>query len=151
MPKGVPTGAYACSCGAPFKSGALTNTTTAVDGSFALRNVPVGSDGPLVLQVGKWRRALEVDVTACQDNPQDDRSLTLPVSVTAGTGDSMPDIAVSTGMADSLECRPVRVGVAESEFVAGSASTDHVHIFSGGGSSPSRSTPACRLHLRRQK
>ncbi len=134
LPKGVPTGADKCSCGALFQSGALANTTTAVDGSFKLNNVPVGSSVPLVLQVGKWRRALKVDVKKCQDNPQADKSLTLPGTVAAGSDDNMPDIAVSTGEADSLECLLVRIGVSESEYVAGAAATGHVHIFSGGGS-----------------
>ena len=43
LPKGVPTGNDACSCGALFESGALTYTNTAVDGTFTLSNVPVGS------------------------------------------------------------------------------------------------------------
>src|SRR5580698_6459311 len=62
LPKGVPTGADACSCGALFESGALTNTTTAVDGTFTLTNVPVGSQVPLVLQIGKWRRQVTINV-----------------------------------------------------------------------------------------
>jgi hypothetical protein len=135
LPKGVPTGADACSCGALFPSGALTNATTAVDGSFTLKNVPVGTSVPLVLQVGKWRRALKINVNACQDNAQADKSLTLPGTVAAGSDDSMPDIAVSTGEADSLECLLVRIGVAETEYVAGSSTSGHVHIFSGGGTS----------------
>ena len=62
LPKGVPTGADACSCSALFKSGAITSTTTGVDGSFTLTNAPTGSAVPLVLQVGKWRRSLTIDV-----------------------------------------------------------------------------------------
>jgi hypothetical protein len=132
LPRGVPTGDEACACGALFESGALVNTTTAVDGTFVLGNAPVGASVPLVLQVGKWRRVLEVKVEACQGNPQADRSLTLPGAVKAGSDDSMPDIAVSTGYADTLECLLSRVGVDDSEYVAGASSRGHVHIFSGG-------------------
>jgi len=133
LPSGVLTGADACSCGALFASGAVTNTTTAVDGSFTLKNVPVGSNVPLVLQVGKWRRLVKVNVTACTDNAQPAKSLTLPGSIPAGdTDDNMPDIAVSTGSADSLECLLVRIGVSASEYVAGTATGGHVHVFSGG-------------------
>jgi hypothetical protein len=128
----VPTGADACSCAALFKSGALASTTTSVDGSFTLTNVPAGGSVPLVLQIGKWRRSLQIDVTACQANPQSDGSLTLPGTVAAGTGDNMPDIAVSTGGADSLECLMLRMGLPAAEYVAGASTGGHVHVFSGG-------------------
>jgi hypothetical protein len=133
LPKGVPTGGDACSCSALFKSGAITSTATGVDGTFALGNVPVGNSVPLVLQIGKWRRSLHVNVAACQANAQPDRSLTLPSSVASGdTDDNMPDIAVSTGSADSLECLMRRIGLPASEYVAGPGSSGHVHVFSGG-------------------
>jgi hypothetical protein len=132
LPKGVPTGADACSCAALFKSGALTSATTGVDGSFKLTNVPVGSNVPLVLQVGKWRRSLHVNVTQCQDNAQADKSLTLPGTLGASPDDNIPDIAVSTGGADTLECLMSRIGMPASEYVAGAGGNGHIHVFSGG-------------------
>jgi hypothetical protein len=47
----------------------------------------------------------------------------------------MPDIAVSTGFADTLECLMKRIGLPDSEYVAGASGTGHVHIFSGGSPS----------------
>jgi hypothetical protein len=144
LPKGVPTGTDACSCGALFQSGAITNTTTAVDGSFTLKNVPVGAQVPLVLQIGKWRRFMKIKVTACEDNAQSDKSLHLPSTVPAGDiDDNIPDIAVSTGIADTLECLMLRVGLPKSEYVAGTSSGGHVHIFSGGvpGTTPNKANP----------
>jgi hypothetical protein len=133
LPKGVPTGADACSCSALFKSHAVASTTTGVDGTFTLTGVPAGASVPLVLQVGKWRRSLHVHVAACQDNPQLDKSLTLPKTVAAGdTDDNMPDIAVSTGVADTLECLMMRIGLPASELVAGASTAGHVHLFAGG-------------------
>jgi hypothetical protein len=133
LPKGVPTGPLACSCGALFPSGAITSTTTSVDGSFTLRGVPAGPDVPLVLQIGKWRRLVKLNVDACVDNPQPDGSLSLPATVLEGdTENSIPEIAVSTGLADTLECLMIRVGLAPTEFVAGYGTTGHVHVFSGG-------------------
>jgi hypothetical protein len=133
LPKGVPTGADSCSCAALFKSGAIVSTTTGADGSFTLGNAPTGSAVPLVLQVGKWRRVVNVNVTACKDNPQADHSLALPGTVAAGdTDNNMPDIAVSTGEADSLECLMLRMGVPATEYVAGTSSAGHVHVYSGG-------------------
>jgi hypothetical protein len=132
LPKGVPTGADACNCGALFKSGAVVSTATGVDGTFHLGNAPVGKQIPLVLQVGKWRRVLHVDTNQCADAPQADKSLSLPATVAAGSEDNMPDIAVSTGSADTLECLMKRIGLPDSEYVAGNGGTGHVHVFSGG-------------------
>jgi hypothetical protein len=132
LPKGVPAGAAACSCPALFPSAVLANAKTVSDGRFVLKNVPAGSNVPLVMQIGKWRRLVHVNVTACQDNPQPAGSLTLPSTVAPGSDDNIPDIAVSTGGADTLECLLRRVGLAASEYVAGAATTGHVHMFSGG-------------------
>jgi hypothetical protein len=135
LPRGVPTGGDSCSCGAYFASGAYTSATTGTDGSFTLNDVPVGSDVPLVIQIGKWRRVFHIGVTACQDNPQPDKSLAFLGTVPASdTDDNMPDIAVSTGEADTLECLMLRIGVPATEYVAGAAMTGHVHVFSGGAS-----------------
>ena len=133
LPKGVPTGADACSCAALYKSGGIASTSTGADGSFKLTGAPAGSAVPLVLQIGKWRRLVTINVTACQDNPQADKSLALPGTVAPGdTDDNMPDIAVSTGYADSLECLMLRMGIPANEYVAGPAGTGHVHVYAGG-------------------
>ena len=133
LDQGVPTGADACSCPALYKSGAVVITTTAVDGSFKLTNAPVGTNVPLVVQVGKWRKLFHVNVSSCKDNPQPDKSLRLPSTVPAGdTNDNIPHIAVSTGSADTLECLMSRIGLPTSEYVAGAGGTGHVHVFAGG-------------------
>jgi hypothetical protein len=133
LPRGVLTGADACSCAALFKTHALATATTAVDGSFTLKGVPAGKNKPLVLQIGKWRRLVHVDVNSCQDNPQPDKSLSLPGTVPAGdTDDNIPDIAVSTGFADTLECLMLRIGLPASEYVAGPSMAGHIHVFAGG-------------------
>jgi hypothetical protein len=132
LPAGVPTGSDACACGALFKSGMVVQTATGVDGSFKLTNAPVGNV-PLVIQVGKWRRQFMVQTTACQDTALPNKMLTLPSTVPAGdTNTSMPDIAVSTGMADTLECLMQRIGLPPSEYVAGAGGSGHVHMFAGG-------------------
>jgi hypothetical protein len=134
LPRGVPTGADACSCPALFQSGAIQTTNTAVDGTFTLTDVPVGTAVPLVIQVGKWRRLYTINVNACEPNPQP--SLAFLGTVPAGdTNDNIPDIAVSTGGADTLECLMLRIGIPTTEYVAGAATTGHVHVFSGGDDS----------------
>jgi hypothetical protein len=137
LPKGIPTGADACSCTALYKSGAVVSTTTGADGSFKLTNAPVGSAVPLVLQIGKWRKLVTIPMTSCQDNPQADKSLALPGTIPAGdTNDNMPDIAVSTGSSDTLECLMTRIGLPTTEYVAGPGGTGHIHVFSGGDPTP---------------
>jgi hypothetical protein len=133
LPKGVPTGSDACSCAALFKSGAVVSTSTAEDGTFTLNNAPVGTTVPLVIQIGKWRRQFDIKVNSCQANAVADKTLLLPNSVAANPAtDSMPEIAVSTGSADSLECLMTRIGLPATEYVAGPGGTGHVHIFAGG-------------------
>jgi len=41
---------------APVSGSPLVQTKTSFDGSFTLTNMPVGSNVPLVMQSGKWRR-----------------------------------------------------------------------------------------------
>ncbi len=133
LPRGIPAGADACSCAALFKSGAVVSTTTDVKGQFTLTNAPVGTNVPLVLQVGKWRHVVTIPtVTACTNNAQPDGSLALNSTVAPGSDDNIPDIAVSTGHSDTLECLMKRIGLPDSEYVAGPAMNGHVHIFSGG-------------------
>jgi hypothetical protein len=133
LPQGIPTGSDACSCPALYKSGAITATETNVDGTFTLPNPPVGANVPLVIQVGKWRRLFHVGVQGCKDNPLPDGALKLPSSVAAGdTDDNIPEIAVSTGSADTLECLLTRVGLPSTEYVAGGGGSGHIHIFAGG-------------------
>jgi hypothetical protein len=63
---------------------------------------------------------------------QADKSLALNATVAPGTGDNMPDIAVSTGHSDTLECLMKRIGLPDSEFVAGTSTAGHVHLYLGG-------------------
>jgi hypothetical protein len=136
LPRGVPTGADACSCNALYKSGAIVNTQTGVDGSFTLTNVPVGANVPLVIQIGKWRHMTSVTTTACQTTALSGTTLKFPTSIPPGDiNDSIPDIAVSTGGMDTLECLMLRIGIASSEYVGGSNPAGHIHIFAGGDSS----------------
>ena len=71
---------------------------------------PGGRDIPLVITIGKWRRQLNIpNVAACQ-TATDRRAAdtTLPKSMTDMTPNTtrvdMPQIAISTGSADALEC-----------------------------------------------
>ncbi len=133
-------GQDACSCSALYPTAAYASTSTSVDGTFVLKGVPVGAQ-VLVAQIGKWRRRIPIQV-GCNVTALPDRTLTLPRTVAAGdTDDNMPDIAVSTGAADTLECLLLRMGVSPAEYVAGASTAGHVHIFAGGTGSLTMTTP----------
>lgn len=107
----------------------LVSTSTDTSGSFVLKNVPVGDKIPLVMQIGKWRRKIFVDVSnKCAENKLPKADAHLPRS---GDEGDMPHIAVTTGDLDSLECLFVGMGVDSAEFVAGGDMSGHIHMFDG--------------------
>ena len=109
----------------------LVGTTTGVDGSFTLVNVPVGSNIPLVIVSGRWRRQLVIPgTTACTANPLPATFVVMPKDQTQG---DIPKIAIATGSVDSVECVLRKVGIADSEFTNPSG-TGRVNIYSGGNS-----------------
>jgi hypothetical protein len=132
IPEGI--NSLSCSCGALFNGEEpVVDTLTAPDGTFTLTNVPSGKNVPVVVQIGKWRKEIVVpDVQPCQDNPAG--NITMPKNAGDGMYVSMPNIAVSTGFADTLECLLTRIGIDEKEFSGDpNTPTAHVHIFQGSG------------------
>jgi hypothetical protein len=107
----------------------MVSTLTNTKGEFELKNVPVDKDVPIVIQVGKWRRKLTVDVTkSCAPNAVPDHAFRLPKN---GTEGDMPHIAVTAGGCDALECLLRGIGIDDSEFVAGASTGGHIHVFNG--------------------
>ena len=108
----------------------LVGTTTAVDGSFTLVNVPVGSNIPLVIVAGRWRRQLVIPgTTACTANPLPANFVVMPQNQTQG---DIPKIAIATGSVDAVECVLRKVGIADSEFTNPSG-TGRINLYSGSG------------------
>src|SRR5438477_4627360 len=97
----IATGATCDKCNGGNVSGKpLVSTLTNARGEFSLQDVPIGSNIPLVVQVGKWRRKVTIPsiATACGDNHLTDHNLTrLPRNASEG---DMPKIAVATGGKD---------------------------------------------------
>ena len=131
--------------GLPPSGSPLVGATTGVDGSFSIPNMPVGSNIPLVIVSGRWRRQLVIPtVTACTNNalpstPVKAGSIPTAFAVfpsNQSQGD-IPKIAVATGEADSVECVLRKVGIADSEFTdpAGNSSgyIGRVNFFLGSG------------------
>jgi hypothetical protein len=118
-----------CGCSSLYPP-VLASAVTDAGGNFKITGTSSGTV-PLVVQVGKWRMQYMItNVKACEDNAQNDKSLHLPRNHMEG---DIPQIAISTGGADSLECLPLRMGVDASEYVGGpgTATSGHLHIFTG--------------------
>jgi hypothetical protein len=114
--------------GQPPSGSPLVGATTAVDGSFEITNVPVGTNIPLVIQTGRWRRQLVVPTTTACSNTV--FSAQMPQNQTQG---DIPKFAIATGSADQVECVLRKVGIQDSEFTDPSG-TGRINIFLGSGS-----------------
>ncbi len=146
----IPTGAVCAACQAPASGSPLPGAVqTDALGHFTVNDVPVGTNIPLVMQAGKFRKQIIVPtVNACVDNPigkKDSNNLEtitrLPRKQNEGNNniDNIPQIAMATGACDVLECLMRKIGIADTEF----SSTGRVHLYTGnGGASGVGSTSA---------
>jgi hypothetical protein len=116
----------------PFTSGASCDTCagagtltvvalaqTGADGKFTLTNVPVGSNIPLVVQMGQWRRKITLPpITACVDNAIDKQYTRLPRNRFDGDNNAadIPKMAIAAGSADPFECMLLKAGIDPAEI-----------------------------------
>ena len=141
-------GATCDQCGSTLSGDPLVATLTDTAGHFKLDNVPVDSNVPLVIQIGKWRRRITIPtITQCADNPITDKSLTRLATKPAETSpdDDIPFIGLTTGGADALECLLPKIGIAADQFTnVGNGGRVNIYQGSGGshlsGGSPSVTT-----------
>jgi hypothetical protein len=126
-------GASCARCDAGLQGGAIAQTVTDDSGHFSLTNVPATANVPIVIQIGKWRRILNIpNIAACQDLPVVVADTTLPKSMTDMTPNTvsvdMPHIAISTGSYDALECLPRKLGISDTE-ISTVGQPGHIHLF----------------------
>jgi hypothetical protein len=137
------------SCQAPASGSPIIGGFTDSQGHFSISRgpmdtwgVPTGSNIPLVIQDGKWRRQLVIpQVTSCAVNdldsvpslnggtgtPQQEHQMRLPSKASEG---DMPLIAFTSGY-DPAECFLLHIGIDPSEFVPPGSTTGHVQFFTG--------------------
>ncbi len=124
-----------CSCGSDVSGSPLVSTATGVDGSFTLTNMPVGTDIPLVIQNGRWRRQFVIpSVAACVDTalPTAPGATQIRMPQTHLEGD-IPRMGFVTGALDALECVLRKIGIADTEF-SDPTGTGRVRFYQGDGS-----------------
>ena len=111
----ITTGPTCDNCATPVSGSPVASALTDATGTFVMQNVPVGSNVPLVIQIGKWRRVVSLpQVNACQNNTFDDpMTFRLPASQSEG---NLPKIALAVGGADTVECLLRRMGISIDEF-----------------------------------
>jgi hypothetical protein len=136
----IATGPSCDRCDSPVSGKPITSALSDTKGDFVLDNVPVGSDVPLVIQIGKWRRQVVLPpINACSENVLDDRNLLrLPKNQREG---NIPRIALTTGGFDRLECLLRKIGIEDSEFTP-ETGPGRVNLYGGRGNFASPATSA---------
>ena len=113
-PGAVPAGAQCSRCNDALPGNPVVVTTTDALGKFSLLGIPAGDSIPIVITSGKWRRLITIPhVDACSEHPLAPADTRLPRDKTEG---DLPQIAITTGGADSLECLVRKLGVADTEI-----------------------------------
>jgi hypothetical protein len=121
------------SLSSPMQTSALTDAT----GSFTLDNVSPGTSVPIVVQSGRWRRRVNIPVTACALNTPAAGTFKMPKDRTEG---DIPKIALIQNNYDPLECWLRKVGVAASEILPRTNATvtsNRIDLFRSSGMSTS--------------
>jgi hypothetical protein len=116
-------------CGTTPSGSPIATALTDAKGDFTLKNVPVGVDVPVVVQIGRWRRKVTIpaaNVNRCADARLGAGTTRLPRTKAEG---EIPKIAITTGGADSLECFVRKLGI-ETEMTNPSGA-GRVHIYQG--------------------
>ncbi len=114
MTPGVNCGQF----GSDITGSPLISTFSAVDGTFKLTNMPSGTNIPLVIQIGRWRRKITItNLPSCVNTPLTNTLTRLPTKQAEfDPADNVPLIAIATGSVDAIECLLRKIGIADAAF-----------------------------------
>src|ERR1700722_18869285 len=133
-------------CGAPLSGEPIATALSDPTGHFVLSGVPTGTNVPIVVQLGKWRREAYIPtVTGCTANTLTDPNLTrLPQNQMEG---SMPHVALTTGGCDQMGCMLTKIGIDPTEFGAQADGYNKaINVYQGSnGGVPAGATAAMNL------
>ena len=152
-----PTGALvplvngvSCETCASLASPSIVRAVTDATGAFSIDGVTPGTNVPIVVQSGKWRRKITMAVPACATTAVPSGTLRLPANRTDGFGGQadIPRTAIELGASEALECFFLRMGISLSEFAPFAAGDPHrFRLFSNNGLDTSPGSPAAIPNL----
>ncbi|MGZ6067457.1 MAG: hypothetical protein ACXWVM_33965 [Polyangiales bacterium] len=126
---------------------AIASAVTGADGKFTLKGaIPAGTNIPLVIELGRWRRYVTIStVSACVPNPQAASLTRLPRKQAEGNAlDNIPRMAMATGNVDAMECVLRKMGLDDSVFSdpTFTDSSKRIHFYLDNGATYSKTTPS---------
>ena len=139
-----PAGVSCDTCSSLVSGTPLVTATTAADGTFTLHDAPCGTNIPLVMQLGRWRRQIAIpSVACCATTALTGAQTHLPRNHVGEPGDVRSDIplmAFSTGDVDTLHCVLRKVGIDDAEF-SNPGGTGRVRFYTDTGARIDAATP----------
>ena len=106
----------------------VVQTISDFGGRFVLAGIPSGDNVSVVITSGKWRKKVVLPhVEACTTRALTASETRLPRDRSEG---DLPQIAITTGFADSLECLIRKLGVADTE-ITNDTGGGRVHLYAG--------------------
>jgi hypothetical protein len=125
-----PDGAVCDRCTDTLPGYPLSKVQTDEAGHFTLSGVPSGTNVPLIISSGKWRRTITIPtVASCSNTSVPGSDTRLPKNKSEG---EMPRIAISTGSADALECLVRKLGIDDKELTS-DAGAGRLHLYADNG------------------
>ncbi len=137
-------------CSSEVTGDPLVSQVTGVNGQFTLTNVPCGTNVPLVMQLGRWRRMIRdpggavlhgEHAVGLADTHLPREQVGSAVGSNQDVYSDIPKMAFSTGQVDTLHCVLRQIGVDDTEFTDPSGS-GRINFFKDNGAKIDKNTPA---------